>query len=137
MAVEPEQALSRVYQIAQPVTDLGRAVEFYREVLGARHVATFDPPGLAFFDFDGIRLMLDAVGEIKPPGSPLYFAVDDVHAAFATLVARGAEPLDGGAPHMINRDDSGVFGVAGTETWMGFVKDPDGNVLAVAADVGP
>ena len=134
MADAPLQ-LSRLGQVAQPVTDIERAVAFYRDVLGARHQATFNPPGLAFFDFNGVRLMLDAIAEAQGHGAPLYFRVPDVGAACAALEARGVT-IDQ-APHMINRDDAGVFGAAGEETWMAFFKDPDGNILAVMSEVPP
>ena len=35
--------------------DLGRASAFYAELLGAPPTASFDPPGLVFFDLDGAR----------------------------------------------------------------------------------
>ncbi len=129
-----EFRLSELGQVAQPVKDLPRAIEFYRDVLGATHQATFDPPGLAFFDFSGVRLMLDALAEAQGHGAPLYFRVPDVHAACAALGVRGVT-IDA-APHMINRDDAGVFGPPGMETWMAFFKDPDGNVLAVMSERG-
>jgi methylmalonyl-CoA/ethylmalonyl-CoA epimerase len=120
--------LTQLGQVAQPVTDLARAVEFYRDVLGATHQASFDPPGLAFFDFSGVRLMLDGIAEARGHGAPLYFRVPDIDAACAALEARGVT-IDA-APHLIQRDDAGVFGRPGMETWMAFFKDPDGNILA-------
>ncbi len=125
--------LRQLGQVAQPVRDIGRAVGFYRDVLGARHLATFDPPGLAFFDLDGVRLMLDAIGEAQRSGTPLYFRVPDVHAACAALVGRGVSIE--APPHLINRDDAGVFGAPGAETWMAFFRDPDANLLAVMSEV--
>lgn len=127
--------LSRLGQVAQPVTDIERAVAFYRDVLGARHQATFNPPGLAFFDVDGVRLMLDAIGEARGRGAPLYFRVPDINAACAALEGRGVT-IDA-APHLIQRDDAGVFGRPGMETWMAFFKDPDGNILALMSEVLP
>ena len=127
--------LTQLGQVAQPVTDLARAVAFYRDVLGATHQATFDPPGLAFFDFDGVRLMLDAIAEAQGHGAPLYFRVPDIEAACADLEARGVT-IDA-KPHLISRDDAGVFGTPGMETWMAFFKDPDGNILAVMSEVQP
>jgi catechol 2,3-dioxygenase-like lactoylglutathione lyase family enzyme len=43
--------------IAVPVTDLERAVTFYRDTLGIKYL--FQVPNLAFFDCAGVRLMLD------------------------------------------------------------------------------
>ena len=139
MTAAGEFAVTQLGQVAQPVSDVQRAVAFYRDTLGARHLATFDPPGLAFFDLDGVRLMLDAIAEaqaqVPRPGAPLYFRVPDIDAACAALEARGVAIES--APHMINRDDAGVFGVAGVETWMAFFRDPDQNILAVMAEVVP
>jgi methylmalonyl-CoA/ethylmalonyl-CoA epimerase len=133
--VEPGLRLSQLGQVGQPVKDIARAVEFYRDILGATHQATFDPPGLAFFDFAGVRLMLDAIGEAQGHGAPLYFRVPDIEAACAALEARGVT-IDA-APHLIQRDDAGVFGRPGMETWMAFFKDPDANILALMSEVAP
>src|SRR5437870_2261906 len=48
--------LARIGQIAVTVSDLDRAVPFYRDTLGMRHL--FQVPNMAFFDCGGIRLML-------------------------------------------------------------------------------
>ena len=49
-------SLSSLLQISMPVRDIDRAVAFYRDVLGAR--CLFQAGTLAFFDLDGVRLML-------------------------------------------------------------------------------
>lgn len=68
MANDGGLSLSAVAQVAQPVTDLERSIDFYRDTLGGTFIAKFDPPGLAFFDCGGVRLMLDAVeGALEPP----------------------------------------------------------------------
>jgi methylmalonyl-CoA/ethylmalonyl-CoA epimerase len=133
MAGDGGLTVTRLGQVAQPVTDLARAIAFYGETLGARHIATFDPPGLAFFDLDGTRIMLDAIiADHAGSGSALYFAVDDLDAGVRDLEARGVT-LEG-VPHMISRDDQGVFGAVGVETWMAFFRDPDGNILALMSE---
>ena len=115
-------------QVAQRSTDLERSVAFYRDVLGASHIATFEPPGLAFFDIGGVRLMLDAIpGAFEHEGSPLYFSVDDLDASVAALREAGVAIEE--APTLINKDEAGNFGPAGAEEWMAFFRDPDGNVL--------
>ena len=58
--------------------------------------------------------------------STLYFRVDDIDAAFATLVARGV-PF-GDAPHLIHDDGT-------RQTWMCFGTDPDGNNVALMSEV--
>lgn len=61
MTNEVELRPSTVHQIVQPVGDLERAIAFYRDTPGATLITMFDPPGLAFFDLDGVRLMLDSL----------------------------------------------------------------------------
>jgi methylmalonyl-CoA/ethylmalonyl-CoA epimerase len=135
MTADQALRLSTIGQIGLHSSDLDRSIAFYRETLGVPFVAKFDPPGLAMFDCNGVRLMVSAVDEggdadgEPAPGSPLYFTVDDLDAAVAELRTRGVEFF--AEPHMIARDDAGDFGPTGVETWMAFFRDPDANVLAL------
>ena len=70
--------------------DVERATAFFRDQLGLPFLFTA-PPGLAFFDCGGVRLMVT-----KPQGagavganSILYFKVPDIVAAHSALQARG------------------------------------------------
>lgn len=116
-----------LHQVAQRAVDLDRAVAFYRDVLGARLIARFDPPGLAFFALGDARVLL----EPNAPAALLYVRVDDIDAAYAALQAAGATIED--APHVIFRDDQGQFGPAGEEEWMAFFRDSGDNLMALAA----
>jgi methylmalonyl-CoA/ethylmalonyl-CoA epimerase len=122
----------KLRQVALPAADVGRAVAFYRDVLGLVLLATFGD-GLAIFDLAGTRLMIEQ-GE-GGTGSVLYLEVPDVHAAHAALQAAGVTFED--EPHAIFRDDAGTFGPAGGEEWMTFFRDTEGNLLAVAGRHGP
>jgi methylmalonyl-CoA/ethylmalonyl-CoA epimerase len=115
----------RLHQIAQHVGDLDRAVAFYRDVLGLPLVARFDPPGLAFFDAGGVRLLLEA----NASPALLYLAVDDLDARTDALGRAGVEVVT--QPHCIHRDDDGTFGAAGEEEWMAFFKDSEGNLVGL------
>ena len=121
--------LNRLHQVALAVTDLERSVAFYRDILGAEFMMQFNPPGLAFFDFGGTRLLLDAVAEAAGHASPLYFWVDDMDAAVTSLKERGVA-LEA-EPHVINKEADG------TEEWMAFFRDPDDNILALATKKAP
>jgi catechol 2,3-dioxygenase-like lactoylglutathione lyase family enzyme/DNA-binding CsgD family transcriptional regulator len=117
--------LGAIGQIARSVTDIKKSEQWYREVLGLKHLYTFGT--LAFFDCGGTRLMLtqqDGAAE-----SVLYFRVADIRQAHGQLKERGAEFLQ--APHMIHRHDDGM------EEWMAFFKDPDGRPLAIMSQVKP
>jgi len=117
--------LHRIGQIRIQVTDVDRAVTFYRDLLGMPFLLAF--PGMAFFDLDGVRLML-----VEPEGrgfggeSAVYCRVDDIGAAHATLTERGV--LFDDAPHVVHHD-------AAYDLWMSFFRDPDGNVLALMSEV--
>src|SRR5213078_3332339 len=51
--------MTRLVQVALRATDLDRAAAFYSELLGVEPSGRFEPPGLLFFDLDGVRLLLD------------------------------------------------------------------------------
>ena len=118
----------RLHQIAMNVADLDAAEVFYRDVVGVRFVARFDPPGLLFFDFDGVRVLFEQ-GD-GGQSSVLYLWVDDIDAAVADLEAKGVAFTSG--PHAIHKDEDGTFGAAGETEWMAFFEDPSGNTLALA-----
>ena len=118
--------IHRIHQIALLAEDISASVAFYREKVGARFIAKFDPPGLAFFDVGGTRLML----ERNAPKGTLYFRVDDIDVAYSDMRSRGVEFID--EPHLIYRDEEGLFGLAGEEEWMAFFNDPSKNLLAIA-----
>ena len=121
--------LEHIHQIAVFAKDLDEAVTFYRDILGASYITKFDPPGLVFFDFGGTRLLLEKTG----PKASVYFRVDDIHSAYEELKAKGIKFI--ADPHLIFRDESGIFGSAGEEEWMAFFSDPSDNILALASRV--
>ena len=120
--------VDHIGQVALTVKDIGIAESFYRDTLGLRHVFTFGQ--LAFFDCDGTRLFVDAMPEAQGHGnSVLYFTVADIHASTDALKSKGV-PFTG-EPHLIHRHEDG------TEEWMAFFTDPEGNTLALMSAVKP
>jgi methylmalonyl-CoA/ethylmalonyl-CoA epimerase len=118
---------TRIGQVAIPVEDLERAVGFYRDVL--RLPLLFRaPPGLAFFDCGGVRLMLSRPEGEGAPGAAglLYYVVGDLAAAHDDLAGRGVEFLD--PPHLVAR-------LPDHELWMAFCRDSEGNTLALMSEV--
>ena len=118
--------LTRLHQVAANATNLEETKVFYLNVLGARYLAMFESPGLLFFDFCGTRLLF----ERDSAAATLYFWVDDIDQAYTELVGKGVR-FDS-EPHLIHRDDKGVFDNPGTEEWMALFKDPGGNTIALA-----
>lgn len=117
--------LRQVGQIRIQVTDVDRAVTYYRDALGMSFLYAF--PGMAFFDLDGVRLML-----VEPEGrefggqSVIYYRVADIGQAVATLEGRGVTFDD--QPHV-------VHGTGAYDLWMAFFRDPDDNILALMSEV--
>jgi methylmalonyl-CoA/ethylmalonyl-CoA epimerase len=118
--------LSKIRQISLPAYDQDRAVAFYRDKLGMKH--QFSVPNLAFFDCDGLTLMLGKpeTAEFDHPGSTLYFDVADIQAAYQTLVERGVEFID--KPQVIAELETHVV-------WMTFFRDTEGNILSLMSYV--
>jgi methylmalonyl-CoA/ethylmalonyl-CoA epimerase len=112
-------------QVAQKADDLDRATRFYTELLGRGPSATYDPPGLVFFDLDGVRLLLEA----RAPSAVLYVRVGDIEAEVARLEGLGVEIT--GRPHVIFRHDDDSLGPAGTEEWQAFLTDSEGNPVGL------
>src|SRR5689334_10043206 len=119
--------LEHIHQIAVFAKDLDEAISFYRDTLGATYITKFDPPGLVFFDFGGTRLLLEKTG----PKASIYFRVDDINAAYNELKAKDVKFI--AEPHLIFRDETGLFGTAGEEEWMAFFSDPSDNILVLAS----
>ena len=118
-----------LHQVAQHAEDLDRAVEFYRDVLGARLIARFDPPGIAFVELGGVRILLE--GGASP--ATLYFHVADLAAARDDLRSRGVEFEE--EPHTIFQDPEGIFGPSGEDEWLAVFRDSEGNLLGLMTRV--
>ena len=118
--------LNQVGQIAVPVTDIKRAIAFYRDTLGMRFLFQA-PPDLAFFDLSGVRLLLDGPAKAQAGNSSvIYYKVADLQAAFTALSERGVQFE--AEPHMIAK-------MPDHELWMAFFRDPDKNLLALMSEV--
>ena len=117
--------LSRLHQISMRVQDVDRAVRFYRDALRLPFLFAA-PPRLAFFNCDGVRLMLSTPEPgFDHPGSVLYFAVDDIRQMHETLTSRGVAFRT--APHKIAT-------LADREVWLAEFADTEGNTLALMAE---
>ena len=117
--------LSRIHQISMRAHDVDRAVRFYRDTLGLPFLFAA-PPRLAFFDCDGVRLMLSTPEPgFDHPGSVLYFAVEDIRQTHEALTSRGVAFRS--APHKIAT-------LADREVWLADFEDTEGNTLALMSE---
>ncbi len=118
--------LNLIGQIAVPVTDIDKAIAFYRDTLGMQFLFQA-PPGLGFFNCGGIRLMLDASAKEKAGNSSvIYYKVNDLESTFGTLSNRGVKFES--KPHLVAK-------MPDHELWMAFFRDPDQNLLALMSEV--
>lgn len=118
-----DKTVSDIGQIAVTVSDVAKALAFYRDALGLAFL--FSPaPTLAFLQAGTVRLMLSTPQGAGTVGgnSVLYFKVADIEAVFAAIVARGAAQER--APQLAAR-------LPDHELWIGFVRDPDGNLVGL------
>lgn len=114
---------SEIGQIAIVVGDVARATAFYRDVLGLKFLFGAGP-NLAFLQAGTVRIMLSTPQGHGEAGknSILYFKVSDVVATHAEIVARGA--TNERAPQLTAK-------MPDHELWIGFVRDPDGNLVGL------
>jgi len=118
-----EYKLSEIRQIAITVSDVETALPFYRDVLGLAFL--FRPaPNLAFVAAGDVRIMLSTPQGAGTVGhnSILYFKTADIAGTHAAIVARGA--TNERAPQLAAK-------MPDHELWIGFVRDPDGNLVGL------
>jgi predicted enzyme related to lactoylglutathione lyase len=127
MSDKNDFGLSAIGQIAVNAHDLDRAIAFYRDRLGMKHLFTV-PPKMAFFDCDGIRLMLalPEKPEFDHPSSIIYFNVDNIQEAHQTLVERGV---------YFEEQPAFVANMGSYDLWMAAFRDSENNLLAMMSSV--
>jgi catechol 2,3-dioxygenase-like lactoylglutathione lyase family enzyme len=113
-----------------PVADLGRAREFYENILGLPCV---DATGFAcVFDSAGTTLRATLVPGFRPAGHTVVgWAVADLPAAVRSLADRGVvmERYDG-----VEQDEHGIWTTPAGDRVVWF-KDFDGNTLSLTEPV--
>jgi len=116
-----------VAQLMIPVENFDAGVSFYRDVLGIPFLFAA-PPQMAFFMCGSVRLLVGVMpaGQTPQRGSAIYFKVSDIQAVYSSLSAKGVTFV--AAPHVVNRTPK-------SELWLSEFKDPDGNQLALMAEV--
>jgi methylmalonyl-CoA/ethylmalonyl-CoA epimerase len=118
--------IKNVGQIGVPVKDINRALDFYKEKLGLSLL--FNTDSMAFFECDGLRLMLTLPEkeEFAHSSSVIYFQVNNIKDTYECLVGKEVTFID--EPHIVAR-------MGQTETWMVFFKDTEDNTHALMSEV--
>ena len=112
-----------IRQIAVTVANVEQALEFYRDVLGLTFL--FAPSDdLAFVQAGDIRIMLSTPQGAGAVGanSIIYFNVDAIEQTFDGFVANGA---------VSERPPALAAQMPDHELWIGFLRDPDGNLIGL------
>ena len=119
-------SLGKIGQIAVNAHDLERATAFYKDKLGMKHLFSV-PPKMAFFDCDGIRLMLGTPErpDLDHPSSILYFKVEDIDAAYDALVERGVH---------FETKPMLIAPMQTYDLWLAEFRDSENNVLALMCE---
>ncbi len=65
----------------------------------------------------------------------IYVRVDDVRETVERLRADGVAIAN--EPHVIFSDADGTFGPAGSDEWMAFITDSEGNLVGLASQHAP
>lgn len=110
-------------QIAITVSQVDTALLFYRDILGLPFLFSAGP-NLAFLQAGTVRLMLSTpqgAGQIGA-NSVLYFRVSAIEQAYQQMVAAGARAER--APML-------AASMPDHQLWLGFLRDPDGNLVGL------
>lgn len=120
--------LSQIGQIAVTVNDLERATAFYRDKLGMKYLFTAN--GMAFFDSNGIRLMLARLNKTESDhiSSVIYFKVNDIQEGYRTLSERGVKFEE--QPELAAKTEK-------FNLWLACFKDSENNNLCLMSEVSP
>lgn len=117
---QPDVAIG---QIAVTVSDVEAALGFYRDILGLRFLFSPDPH-LAFLAAGDVRLMLTTPqgAGVVGANSILYFKVSEIAQTHQRMVELGATS---------EREPQLAAKMPDHELWIGFLRDPDGNLVGL------
>ncbi|MGB0494780.1 MAG: VOC family protein [Kangiellaceae bacterium] len=119
--------LNSIGQIAIAVSNLDKAVAFYRDILDLPLLFEV-PPNLAFFQCGTTRLMLTTLqGEEKDHHtSAIYYQVKDINQVAAVLENRGVA---------FERKPQLAAKMDDHDLWIGFIRDPDDNLVGLMEEI--
>jgi methylmalonyl-CoA/ethylmalonyl-CoA epimerase len=113
----------QIGQIAITVSDVPTAANFYRNVIGLRPLMDAGP-NLAFLTDGSLRVMLttpQGAGKVGS-NSTLYFHVRNIEQSFQSMLDKGTT---------CERLPQLAATLPDHELWIGILRDPDGNLVAI------
>ena len=119
--------IESIGQIAVAITDIKKSVGFYRDVLGLELLFEV-PSGLAMFNCGGVRLMLTTLqgSENDHHTSVIYYKVSDIQESAKVLKNNGAVFIQ--EPQLVAK-------MVDHDLWIGFLRDPDENLVGIMAEL--
>lgn len=119
----PTPTSTDIGQIAVVVRDVSASKRFYADIIGLKPL--FDAgPNLSFLAAGSIRIMLTTPqghGEVGK-NSILYFKTSAIEAMYQSCIERGAKP---------ERPPALTARMPDHELWIGFLRDPDDNLVGL------
>lgn len=118
-----EGSVSSIGQVAITVSDVEKALCFYRDVLGLPFLFSAGPQ-LAFLKAGEVRIMLSTPQGAGQAGanSILYFRTSDIERAHSAIIERGG--VNERPPQLAAK-------MPDHELWLSFIRDPDGNLVGL------
>jgi methylmalonyl-CoA/ethylmalonyl-CoA epimerase len=113
---EPKLNPTRVAQVTVKTKDLQRATEFYRDTIGLK--VLISNKIVSILDCGGMTLLLGP----NEPDSRVYFDVDDIQKAVATLSSRGVK---------IEAKPSIIGQLGDMDIWLAIFKDSEDNLMGL------
>ena len=121
--------ITEIGQLAITVKDIQESLKFYRDILGLEFL--FSPSeNLAFLKCGATRIMLSTpqgAGEIGKNSIP-YFKTLNLDSFYSKIIELGA--IEERAPQLTAK-------MPDHELWIGFVRDPDGNLIGLMQEKYP
>ena len=118
-----EAKISELGQLAFTVKDVAVSLTYYTDILGLQFLFSANE-NLAFLQCGPTRIMLttpQGAGEIGKNSIP-YFKVSNIEEFHRTAVGKGA---------ISEREPQFAAQMPDHELWIGFLKDPDGNIIGL------
>ncbi len=119
--------INSIGQIAIAITDIRKSVAFYQDILGLELLFEV-PSGMAMFNCGGVRLMLTTLqgSEMDHHTSVIYYRVKNIEESAKTLKNNGAKFIQ--EPQLVAK-------MVDHDLWMGFIRDPDDNLVGIMAEL--
>lgn len=119
--------INSVGQIAIAITNIKKSVAFYQDILGLELLFEV-PSGMAMFNCGGVRLMLTTLQgrEEDHHTSVIYYRVDNIEESAQTIKKNGVTFIQ--EPQLVAK-------MVDHDLWIGFVRDPDENLVGIMAEL--